>query len=167
MAKSNINSTKAQPAKTKTTTQDIGKKKNNNGSDQEAATDSKNAPPHPKWSKKTDVKACLTPKEKDTAWRSHYDKSLMDEQLLGMFLIRSSKSPIPMHLHDPKYAITHARYDTATSNLKAHVIACNGKVAPPEQAIMSFMGGGHYDKGLFCLWLDLWIARSADAVKHL
>ncbi|THU91987.1 hypothetical protein K435DRAFT_673028, partial [Dendrothele bispora CBS 962.96] len=52
-----------------------------------------------------------------------------------------------------------ARYNTATSNLKAHVIACEGKVAPPEQAITSFMAGGHYNKGLFRLWIDLWIAR--------
>lgn len=55
--------------------------------------------------------------------------------------------------------IVRARYDDSTSNLKRHVDACDGKIAPGDATITSFAHGSSYDKASFRFWIALWVAR--------
>ncbi|THU93003.1 hypothetical protein K435DRAFT_861910 [Dendrothele bispora CBS 962.96] len=157
------------------TTNSTGSKRRHSsidGSDEDTEDDN---PPPFKRSKK-DIKSVDTPHEKDRIFRSTFSKELTDQQILDKQWM-SWKSTVYQHYHKPtilldkgvvkyefickstKTKLVQTRYDTSTTNLCNHRNSCEKQVAPPNEAITAYMGGGHYNHGEYRTWQAIWIAR--------
>jgi hypothetical protein len=52
-----------------------------------------------------------------------------------------------------------ARNDVSTSNLKRHVIRCDGQLAPPGERVNKFAHGSTYNKAEFRYLATLWVSQ--------